>query len=50
MLYKENMHGLLVGPNGTGKLEQIQIAAVVNSAIVLELSVSKFNDAVTFLR
>jgi len=49
LLYKENMHGLLVGPNGTGKLEHIQIAAIVNQAVVLELSASKFNDAVKFM-
>jgi len=49
LLYKENMHGLLVGPNGSGKLEYIQIAAIVNHAIVLELTVAKYGNSQKFL-
>jgi Holliday junction resolvasome RuvABC ATP-dependent DNA helicase subunit len=49
ILFKELQHLILIGPPGCGKLEYLQLAAILNDALIFELNCTKFCDSITFL-
>ena len=41
---------ILVGPSGGGKLEYLQLAAVLNDALIYELNCSRFCESFAFIK
>lgn len=39
----------MIGPPGCGKLEYLQLAAILNDALIFELNCTKFCDSLTFV-
>lgn len=44
ILFKEMQHLLLVGMHGSGKHEYLQLAALLNDALMFEINASKFGE------
>lgn len=50
ILFKERQHAMVVGPAGCGKLEYLQLAAILNEALIFELNCSRLCDALRFVK
>jgi len=48
LLFKEMQHAILVGPAGCGKTEYLQLAAILNDALVLELNCERLCEPLKF--
>ncbi len=49
ILFKELQHLILVGPPGCGKVEYLQLSAILNDALMFELNCTKFLDSIQFM-
>lgn len=49
ILFKEMQHLVLVGHSGGGKLEFLQLTAILNSALLLELQIPRLGETFKFI-
>jgi hypothetical protein len=50
ILFKDLQHLIMIGPAGGGKLEYLQLAAILNDAIIFELNCARLCEAFKFIQ
>lgn len=49
ILFKEMQHLIAIGPCGGGKLEFLQLAAILNDGLIFELNCSRLCESLKFV-